>query len=95
MIVREILDYKVDPDIDFVPLFEKFANDPIIADDLKREDVNFLRQRRLTVTPTLDYFHVEMEDESCMALRKFKAHSDRFVRVSFANDYLSRGFYQL
>jgi hypothetical protein len=43
MIVREILDYKVDPDIDFVPLFEKFANDPIIAEDLKREDVNFLR----------------------------------------------------
>jgi len=54
-----------------------------------------MRQRGLIVTPTIDSFQVQLEDESCLALRKYKQHSDRFVRVQFANDYMSKGFYQL
>lgn len=85
----------MNPDIDFVPIFEKYANDPIVREDLKRDQDDFMRQRGLIVTPTIDSFQVQLEDESCLALRKYKQNSDRFVRVQFANDYMSKGFYQL
>ena len=59
-----------------------------------RDNNNFMKQRRLTVTPTLDYYLVQLEDETCLALRKYKDHIEKFVRVTFANEYLTRGFYQ-
>ena len=59
-----------------------------------RDNINFMKQRRLTVTPTLDYYLVQLEDETCLALRKYKDHIEKFVRVTCANEYLTRGFYQ-
>jgi peptide deformylase len=53
-----------------------------------------MKQRRLIVTPTIDYYQVEVEDETCLALRKYKDYVTRFVRVTFANEMQTRGFYQ-
>ena len=97
MCTNEILDYKSEPDIKFIKIFEKYYADQVAEEaknGTKSEDLNFMKQRRLTITPTLDYFHPLIEDESCLVLRKFKEHIHRFVRVTFTNEYFERGFYQ-
>ena len=52
-----------------------------------------MKQRRMLLTPTMDYFQVQVEDETCLALRKYKDQLYRFVRVTFTNDNFERGFY--
>lgn len=95
MITNEILEYKSEPDIKFIKIFEKYYAEQLAEDnDAKFEDINFMKQRRLTITPTLDYYHPMVEDETCLVLRKYKDHINRFVRVSFNNEYFERGFYQ-
>lgn len=57
MIIQGAIDYKIDPDVNLVHKFQAFVNDPqVIADQEKEEDANFMKQRRLLVTPTLDYY---------------------------------------
>jgi hypothetical protein len=95
MITNEILEYKSEPDIKFIKIFEKYYAEQLAEDnDAKFEDINFMKQRRLTITPTLDYYHPMVEDETSLVLRKYKDHINRFVRVSFNNEYFERGFYQ-
>ena len=97
MIINEILDYKSEPDIKFIKIFEKYYAEKIAeeaANEGRTDDINFMRQRRMTITPTLDYYHPMVEDETCLVLRKYKEHIHRFVRVTFTNDYFERGFYQ-
>lgn len=53
-----------------------------------------MKQRRLIISPTLDYYQIEVEDETCLALRKYKDFISRFIRVTFTNESLTRGFYQ-
>jgi hypothetical protein len=36
------------------------------------DNVNYMKQRRLLITPTIDYYQVEISDETCLALRKHK-----------------------
>jgi hypothetical protein len=95
MITNEILEYKSEPDIKFIKIFEKYYAEHLAEEsDSKLEDINFIKQRRLTITPTLDYYHPMVEDETCLVLRKYKDQINRFVRVSFNNEYFERGFYQ-
>ena len=95
MITNEILEYKSEPEIKFIKIFEKYYAEQLAEDnDAKFEDLNFMKQRRLTITPTLDYYHPMVEDETSLVLRKYKDHINRFVRVSFNNEYFERGFYQ-
>ena len=93
MITNEILDYKTEPDIKFIKIFEKYYAEKINEEAESAQDINFMRQRRMTVTPTIDYYHPMVEDETCLVLRKYTEHIHRFVRVSFTNDYFERGFY--
>jgi len=58
------------------------------------ENVNFLKQRRLLITPTIDYYQVEISDETCLALRKNKDQISKFLRVTFAHENFESGFYQ-
>lgn len=94
---QEVLDYKRQPDVDLIELFTKYISDhSALKDQVLTVDVNanFMKQRRLMITPTVDYYQVEVEDETCLALRKYRDHISRFVRVTFSNEYLTRGFYQ-
>jgi hypothetical protein len=96
MVTSEILDYKSEPNIKFIKIFEKYYAEQLTeeaSNESKIEDINFMKQRRLTITPTVDYYHPLLEDETCLILRKFKDHVHRFVRVTFTNEYFERGFY--
>lgn len=42
----------------------------------------------------MDYYQPMLEDETCLALRRYKDHISSFVRVTFANEFLTKGFYQ-
>lgn len=46
------------------------------------------------ITPTLDYYQLMVEDETCLVLRKYKDQIHRFVRVTFVNETFVSGFYQ-
>jgi hypothetical protein len=52
-----------------------------------------MRQRRVLVTPTLFHYTVAREEESNKVLREYKEHHVQFVRLSFVQDDLDKGFY--
>jgi hypothetical protein len=46
------------------------------------------------ISPTIDYYQVQVEDETCLVLRKYKDNISRFIRVTFVNESFEKGFYQ-
>jgi RNA-dependent RNA polymerase len=52
-----------------------------------------MRQRRVLVTPTLFHFTVAREEESNKVLREFRAQLTQFIRLSFVQEDLDKGFY--
>lgn len=54
---------------------------------------NLLRQRKVYMTPTLLKVSEAHEEESCRIIRSYKQHIQHFVRLSFVNEHLERGFY--
>lgn len=72
--VQEVIDFKDIPDADLIKLFEKYYNEQYVIDQTDRhwQDINYLKQRRLIITPTVDYYQIQVEDETCLAIRKFK-----------------------
>ena len=58
IVLKELLDYKKDPNIDFIQVYSKYCQDQDVIHDYERvnSNINFLRQRRLFVTPTMDYY---------------------------------------
>jgi len=95
MIVQEPLDFRKNPELSLLQVFRRFAEDKDIRNDFmqSKTNINSLRQRRLFVTPTLDYYQPCHEDETNLVLRKYMNESYRFVRVSFLNDNLEKGYY--
>ena len=95
MITSEILDFKKHPEINFIQAFQKYKQTANFTEEdvNKQDDINFMKQRRLMITPTIDYYQVQVEDETCLVLRKFKENLSRFVRVTFVNESFEKGFY--
>lgn len=95
MITNEILDFKKHPEINFIQAFQKYKQTANFTEEdvNKQDDINFMKQRRLMITPTIDYYQVQVEDETCLVLRKFKENLSRFVRVTFVNESFEKGFY--
>jgi hypothetical protein len=58
IIVGEILDFKRDPELNLIAVFQKYKASANFTEEEndKQEDLNFLKQRRLMITPTLDYY---------------------------------------
>ena len=73
----------------------ELRNDPQILEDFKRIQGmdNLIRQRRVLVTPTMYHFTVAREEESNKVLREYKEHLPLFIRLSFVNECLEKGFY--
>lgn len=96
MITGEILDFKKQPEINFIQTFQRYKQSTNFTEEeiSKQDDLNFMKQRRLMITPTLDYYQVQVEDETCLVLRKYKDNLSRFVRVTFVNESFEKGFYQ-
>ncbi len=96
MITSEILDFKKHPDINLIFTFQKYKQNTNFTEEEvnKQDDLNFMKQRRLMISPTIDYYQVQVEDETCLVLRKYKDNISRFVRVSFVNESFEKGFYQ-
>jgi hypothetical protein len=90
------LDFKRDPEINLIAVFQKYKANANFSEDEpdKLDDLNFMKQRRLMITPTLDYYQVQVEDETCLVLRKYKDNISRFVRITFVNESFEKGFYQ-
>ena len=79
-------------------LFEKFTTISLNKEYKTEYDAaillsNFLRQRRIFVTPTLIRFSIGQEEETNRVIRKFRDHLTNFVRVSFVNEDLDKGYY--
>jgi hypothetical protein len=55
MITEEVMDYKVEPDINLTKLFIQYYQ-LVAKDGLPEENINMMKQRRMLVTPTLDYY---------------------------------------
>jgi RNA dependent RNA polymerase len=53
----------------------------------------FLRQRRVFVTPTLFRYSMANEEESNRVIRKFKSFLPNFIRLTFTNEKLEKGYY--
>ena len=53
----------------------------------------FLRQRRVFVTPTLFRYSIASEEESNRVLRKYKSILPNFIRLTFTNEKLEKGYY--
>ena len=90
------MDFKREPELNLIAVFQKYKATANITEEEndKYEDCNFMKQRRLMITPTLDYYQVQVEDETCLVLRKYKENASRFVRVTFVNESFEKGFYQ-
>ena len=58
-----------------------------------KNSVNFLRQRRMFVSPTIDYYQEQVDDETNRVIRQYRDHISKFVRLSFVNENLEKGFY--
>ena len=60
MITGEILDFKKQPEINFIQTFQRYKQSTNFTEEeiSKQDDLNFMKQRRLMVTPTLDYYPV-------------------------------------
>lgn len=52
-----------------------------------------MRQRKMFVSPTLLMFQPTTEEEGNRVLRQFRDDVNRFVRLSFVNEHLEKGFY--
>lgn len=76
MVISETLDYKKTPNLNLTAIFQKYmlekAKMASNSDRSKLDSVNYMKQRRLIITPTVDLFQIEVEDETCLALRKYK-----------------------
>lgn len=75
--------------------FIKLKADHAILDEFKRiqNDKNLVRQRRVLITPTLNLFTVSKEEESNKVIRQYKNYLHQFIRLSFVNEQLEKGFY--
>lgn len=75
--------------------FIRLKQDRQILDEFKKiqNDKNLIRQRRVLITPTLNLFTVAKEEESNKVIRQFKHHLHQFIRLSFVNEQLEKGYY--
>ena len=95
MIMAEPLDFRKNPELSLLQAFRRYADDHEVKADFiqSKTNINSLRQRRIFVTPSMDYYQPCHEDETNLVLRKYKDESYRFVRVSFMNENLEKGYY--
>ena len=55
--------------------------------------MNFLRQKKVLVTPTMILFYPMMEEETNRVIRAFPSEVWRLIKLSFVNDSLEKAFY--
>lgn len=89
------LDYKDDSNNKLCEIFTRFSEDPAKKEEFKRvqNNDNLMRQRRVLVTPTLFHYTVAKEEESNKVLRQYKEYHVQFIRLSFVQEDLDKGFY--
>ena len=89
------LDYKDDSNNKLCDLFTKLSQDQAKKDEFKRvqNNIDLMRQRRVLVTPTLFHYTVAREEESNKVLRQYREHHVQFIRLSFVQEDLDKGFY--
>ena len=79
---------------DLVELFKEQKtpeNDEEFEDS--RKSLNFLRQHRVNVTPTLIKFTTGEEEESNRVIRYYKEQLPNFLRITFTSDTQEKGYY--
>ena len=55
--------------------------------------MNYMRQHRVNITPTLIKFTIGEEEESNRVIRNYKEKLPNFIRLCFMTDTLDRGYY--
>lgn len=60
---------------------------------MSNKNINIVRQRHIFITPTLIHVQPGMLQESNKVLRKYNDFRNDFLKVSFTNEYLQKGFY--
>ena len=58
-----------------------------------QRSLNFLRQYRICVTPSLIRYTHGQEEESNRVIREFRKNLHSFVRLNFVDDRNSKGYY--
>lgn len=73
----------------------KMENYPDINAEIETEcrDQNFLRQRRVYVTPSLILFKPNAREQTCRVLRQFHRFKEYFFRLTLSDDRLQKMHY--
>ena len=58
-----------------------------------RTSLNFMRQHRVNITPTLIKFTTGEEEESNRVIRNFKGQLPNFIRLCFLSDTHEKAYY--
>ena len=78
--MHSLLDAEMAPYHNLVEVFKKQKTQESAADfEESRKDSNFMRQNRVTVTPTLIKFSAGEEEESNRVIRNFKSKLPNFI----------------
>ena len=88
------LDPKKMPYIDLAQLFTSMKNRENEEEFTEtRDSVNYMRQHRVNITPTLILFTVGEEEETNRVVRNYKGHLPNFIRLCFLTDTQEKGYY--
>ena len=88
------LDPKKNPFQDLAELFKEQKNKENEEEFTEsRTDLNFMRQHRVNITPTLIKFTTGEEEESNRVIRNFKDQLPNFIRLCFLTDTHEKGYY--
>ena len=92
--MHPLLDSKMAPYHNLIEVFKKQKTQESAADfEESRRDSNFMRQNRVTVTPTLIKFSTGEEEESNRVIRNFKSKLPNFIQLSILTDQNRRCSY--
>jgi len=80
---------------DLIVLFAKENKNPENLADYHEEahQTNFMKQRRVMVTPTLIRYSVAQDEQTNRVIREYKNFIPNFIRLSFVTEDLDKGYY--
>jgi hypothetical protein len=95
-----MLDVERNPEVNLIKKFEDCTRDAETNQEYeeifykkKGKMLNFLMQRRITISPTLILISRAEEEESNRVIRKFKEYLPNFLRLSIVGDDMTKSYY--
>ena len=79
---------------DLIQAFSKHNNNDNLTEyQQSSTQINFMRQRRVMITPTLIRFSTAQEEQTNRVIRQYNSFIPNFIRLSFMTEDLDKGYY--